>query len=593
MRVILGALFSYLISDTNVFADPEIPVDPENRRLILNGQVSDISEQPFVVSLLICSLTATGRMRTKSCHHFCTGSLIAPDVILTAGHCVVDDSTAFNDQKPVTDLRRIRVLIGTSNVLKRPKGSRMLRVRDYANAGYNTNYHFPMDNDVGLFFLAQCLSPARWPFAAIPTPERSLDDSCQNVTISGWGKHKSVPDLVYKSDGKLRSYVDRIQPYAVCRESYVDLHNGKIYKGLKQSIPYKELHNTISPDRHLCHGGNTASSSCFGDSGGPITVSDPVTGRPVIIGVTSFGPTSTCGVTPSYAARVSTYASWIHSMIAAKSACSRFDISSVFTSYPVTERDQSPTDRTGRCGERRWQCEYSGECIDVRNVCDGYPQCDDQSDESHHVCLGDDYAGNTENIPPAVEDVAGSMGLGMIDSSDMDEDHDDSDDDDDDDSVSEDDYVINTRLYSKWREEFGEVVIHYAECPAAFALMEHVRENHCRVEYKNVVTGVGEASAHPRVPVTKALLATCDKLNQCIGYPQNMLLVAWVRHCSKAPLESLRPPDWIRFEFQPHLKFCRNAQAFADEEAQRIPAAIRFARKYDHICPALPASPLR
>jgi secreted trypsin-like serine protease len=598
-RIFLGTFLYTLVRETIVVAGTDVP---ENRRLILNGEVADMSDHPFAVALLICSLSKSGSIKRKSCYHFCTGTLIAPDVILTAGHCVVDDSTAFNDGKPVTDLRRVRASLGTSDVLKRSKGSSLIPVRDYANAGYNTNYHFPMDNDVGLFFLSDCLSPEKWSFATIPTPIRSLDDSCQNATVIGWGKHKSVPDQLYKSDGKLRSYVDRVQPYAVCRESYVDLHNGKVYKGLKQSIPYKELHNTISPDRHICHGGNTPSASCFGDSGGPITVDDPVSGRPVIIGVTSFGPTTTCGATPGYAARVSTYALWIHSMIVAKSTCvDKFDISSIFTSYPVIDRRQSPTDRTGRCGTGQWQCEYSGSCIPARNVCDGYPQCDDESDESEHVCLGNDNAANTENIPPAIQDLAESMGFRVPEATagEMDIDGPSAVSDvpgaggDDADSVAEDDLTINTRLYSKWRAKADGVAIHFSECPAAFELIQHVRDNHCKVEYRNVVNGVKRAGDNPRAVVPKALLDSCEKLNHCIGESQSTLLIGWIKHCIKAPLPSLTPPDWIRSGFQSHITLCQDAQDFVDEEAQRIPTAMRFARKYDRYCPAMPASPLR
>lgn len=604
MRIIVGTLFYLLIGDSHVVADEEETVFyPENRRLILNGEIADISEHPFAVSLLICSLSKAGHVRSKSCYHFCTGSLIAPDVVLTAGHCVVDDSTAFNDNKPVSDLRRIRVSVGTTDVLRRAKGSSMLTVRDYANAGYNTNYHFPMDNDIGLFFLSQCLKPAKWSFATIPTPTRPLDDSCQDANVLGWGKHKSVPDLLYKTDGKLRFYKDRIQPYAVCRESYVDLHNGKVLKGLKESIPYKELHNTISPDRHLCHGGNTASSSCFGDSGGPITVADPLTGKPVIIGITSFGPTSTCGSTPSYATRVSTYAGWIHSTIAAKSSCHEFDLASIFTTYPVVERRQSPTDRTGRCAPGQWQCEYSGSCIDVRNVCDGYPQCDDESDEAKHVCFGEDSAANTENIPPPIEDLEGYLKVTSPDmeiedplvgaTTDGDDDDGEQEEYSDADSVSDDDLVINTRLYSKWRADSADISIHYSECPAIYSLLEHIRDNHCKIEYRAVIKGASRSSDNPRVPVSKSLLESCEKLNQCIGESRGTLIVNWIKHCTKAPMSSLRPPVWIRDRFKSHLEFCQSAQDYVDEEAQRIPSATKFARKYDKLCPALPASPLR
>ena len=581
---------------------------PDYRRLIINGRAQSIGDFPFVVSLLICSLATDGRAKRSTCRHFCTGTLISPDVVLTAGHCVSDDSTPFNIQAPITNLSRLRVLLGSSNFEDRPEGARLVKVRDYANAGYNQNLHFPMDNDVGLLFLDSCISPKVWPMAQVSTPAKSLDDACQKATLAGWGKHKAVPDLLYKSNGQLNAYEDTIQPYAVCREWYVDTHQKRIPRGLRQPLPPKELLNSISPDRHLCHGGDTESSTCFGDSGGPLFVTDPETGNRVVVGVTSFGTTDTCGGGPSFVARVSTYTTWIHSMIESKSRC-KYPMEKVFLTYPLTERPQSATDRTGRCGAGKWQCVYSGTCIDARNVCDGYAQCDDGSDEDQRVCKGEFAASNTESLPPPIELVAAIMGLGISielpDGVEMDDapeaavaaggadsemEADDVDEEEWDGEVTLEDIMpdgvyLNTRAYSKWRERYEEHLIHYTECPMAFALIDHIAHERCAGEYEAFNANVERAGVNPRA-VPKYLLESCDRLTACIGEPGPSLLKAWIEHCDKAPHSTQRPPEWIWRTFKSHLKFCKSARPFAEQESHRADDAAAFKAKYGRFCPA-------
>lgn len=514
-----------------------------------------------------------------------------------------DDAVPFGDQKPVADIRGIRVVVGATNILDRPKSSRLLKVRDFASAGFGKNYHFPLDDDVGLLFLEECLSPSRWAFATISTPIRPLDEACQNATILGWGKSRAVPDLLYASDGKLRSYVDRIQPYTVCQESYVDLNNGKVLAGFKNDIPFTELRNTISPDRHICHGGNTPSAACLGDSGGPVLVTDRATKRPVIIGVTSFGPTDTCSSSPNYAARVSTYALWIHEEIKSKSACLRYDLSNVFTSYPVTNRPQSRADRKGRCAPDHWQCQYSGACIQFDRVCDGRKDCDDASDESSHVCFGRNSAVNPFRPLVGIDIVGDAMGLRRVTSA-----RTETDDTDDIDMAAPEDELddkddatlelidnpgsvepINTRLFAKWKQNFGHLVANYTDCPAAYALMDYVRKTHCRIEHDRVMAKVDKSSKSPRVAVTKSLLVSCDKLNDCLGGVTNIdELLDWIEHCSRAPdgvaRSSLRIPSWIVDDFQPEIKFCKDARRFVEEETQRFHNAWVFAQKYDTLC---------
>lgn len=37
------------------------------------------------------------------------------------------------------------------------------------------------------------------------------------------------------------------------------------------------------------------------------------------------------------------------------------------------------------CHQDQWQCD-NAECIDIKFVCNGYPDCSDRSDESVYLC---------------------------------------------------------------------------------------------------------------------------------------------------------------------------------------------------------------
>jgi len=252
-------------------------------------------------------------------------------------------------------------------------------------------------------------------------------------------------------------------------------------------------------------------------------------------------------------------------------------------------------------------------CINIRNVCDRHPHCDDGSDEFDDVCLGENDAANTDDLPPPIEIVSGSMGLGIVEvdedgklvlpddkqgaedeiGMDIAEDGDREDDSAEDDgpevAISDiliDGIYLNTRLFSKWREENEAVLIAYTECPAAYGLITHVRDTHCSDAYSAVKQSVKQAGDNPRSVVPKHLLDACSALNTCIGEPQNKLLIKWIKHCNRAPHSVLRPPQWISGEFNSQLKFCKDADEYFEEESQRGPAAEKFARKYAGACPA-------
>ncbi|KAJ8719671.1 hypothetical protein PYW08_011846 [Mythimna loreyi] len=70
----------------------------------------------------------------------------------------------------------------------------------------------------------------------------------------------------------------------------------------------------IIQSSNICTSGAGGRSTCQGDSGGPLTVNRG--GRPILIGVTSFGSARGCQVGfPAAFARVTSFASWINGLL--------------------------------------------------------------------------------------------------------------------------------------------------------------------------------------------------------------------------------------------------------------------------------------
>jgi secreted trypsin-like serine protease len=374
--VILSCSFVYIYMRASFWASVTLTTVSglKDRRLIIEGQTAEVSEYPFVVSLMYCKYAVQG----LSCASYCSGSLIAPDVVLTAGHCVFnEEDSGFNHTLPAVPLSNMYALVGADDWQSLQSGSRLVRVSSVANAGYGMNKRYPMDDDLGLVFLSECVEelPGRISYVPIATraTEKSNQSQCSFITSLGFGTHSNVPSEIFSHDGKLRVLLgDTLHSHSTCSESYMDALRRADAEPEELDLAIHE----IDEDKHLCAGGDTVASTCFGDSGGPVVMDDAV------IGVTSFGPFSVCMASPDYIARVSTYAEWIRDMIETNSKkCRPVDRS--FTSWPLPIVETHPI---GRCGPNEWQCAESAECIPVSSVCDRKLNCQDGSDEDPYFC---------------------------------------------------------------------------------------------------------------------------------------------------------------------------------------------------------------
>jgi trypsin len=234
--------------------------DPEEERII-GGAEATPNKNKFVASL------------QDKMGHFCGGSLITRNVVLTAAHC---QGAPFDVVLGRHDLDRSDgQVIGITKQVPHPK--------------YNDR---TTDNDYMLVYLK---SPAtlNGDVATVKLNDDSSTPSVGNgVTVMGWGDTDIRDDVSKLSDVLMKVQVKVISNSA-CDASkgnvggYSDSYKGQITQNM------------------LCAKANRQ-DSCQGDSGGPL-----VTGNGVQVGVVSWGISCAHDAFPGVYARVSQAYDWI------------------------------------------------------------------------------------------------------------------------------------------------------------------------------------------------------------------------------------------------------------------------------------------
>jgi len=243
------------------------PVVADTR--IVNGNQSYEGRWPWQVYFR--ALTST----TLTLSSYCGGSLIGDRWVVTAAHC---------SSGRRADL--IHIVLGEFNRAVIESHDKEYAVAQVFNhPGWNRK---TMLNDISLLKLAGSVTYTDYIMPiCLPIHGTNVENGT-TCWISGWGQTGSTDE----SSLILREASVPILDNSVCDSIY--------------SLQFQ--------NEHICAGftGNETSSACFGDSGGPLSCQDSISGQYVLQGVTSFGP-SVCGGYPSGFARVSEYVDWIES----------------------------------------------------------------------------------------------------------------------------------------------------------------------------------------------------------------------------------------------------------------------------------------
>ncbi|MET7357647.1 serine protease [Streptomyces sp. NPDC005562] len=215
---------------------------------IIGGTEVPNDAYPFMTAVLE---KGPGSVRDRQ---FCGASLVTPDTVVTAAHCMVDD--AGKPVKPKT----LQVAVGRT-VLSAKQG----RIRDIAKGGVVVHPRYLRGKEAYDVAFLKLAKPVRG-ISAVPLPTQGTDALIrpgQKATVAGWGNTDTELD---HSPDRLRQVKVPILSHAECRTSYKE-YDAKV---------------------NFCAGVETK-DSCQGDSGGPIFRKVPGRETPILIGVVSYG----------------------------------------------------------------------------------------------------------------------------------------------------------------------------------------------------------------------------------------------------------------------------------------------------------------
>jgi len=221
-----------------------------SRGLIINGVSAPEDRYPYSASLQYNS------------EHFCGGSLVAPDFVVTAAHCTSSPSKITLGRYDLDDLSDYDFEV-------------MDVVEAFVHPGYNKE---TVDNDIALLMLErQSIHPYVKLNADSDVPTKSDD-----LRVKGWGDIDPSDNGQLTSD-ELRETTVTYIPNEICEQSegYVVTNNGALFGSYKGTIK----------DTMLCALDDIGQTSdaCQGDSGGGLIKRGKTAAFDTLIGIVSWG----------------------------------------------------------------------------------------------------------------------------------------------------------------------------------------------------------------------------------------------------------------------------------------------------------------
>ncbi|XP_047488843.1 transmembrane protease serine 2-like [Penaeus chinensis] len=229
---------------------------------IVGGVETEVNEYPWMVSLV----------NGNENYHFCGGSIISSQWVVTAAHCAAGMSTSDY------------VLVGDHNLYSSSEANsqRMQIAEIVSHPSYDSN---TVDNDIALIRLTteiQFPSDNKIAPVCLPTAGEMYDNV--DATITGWGAQQEGGS----TSGTLFEVTVPTMTNTECNNK----HGGSI------------------TDNMICAGiPEGGKDSCQGDSGGPLVVEEY--GKWKLVGVVSWGYGCARPDRPGVYARVTQYLRWI------------------------------------------------------------------------------------------------------------------------------------------------------------------------------------------------------------------------------------------------------------------------------------------
>jgi trypsin len=265
--------------EQNVETEPETDTEPSAdapdlmQTRIIGGSETPSNRFPYAVSI------------QDNIGHFCGGSLIAPDMVLTAAHCQGGQYS---------------VVIGRHD-LTTNEGESIPMKKETPHPKYNDR---TTDSDWMLILLERPTT-VNVPFVKLNT-DANLPSTNQDVTVMGWGDTTS-DDATQELASALMSVDVNVISNQDCEKSQGTIGG------------WNENYNGQITDNMLCARDN-GQDSCQGDSGGPLVVAGNDATSDVQVGVVSWGIGCASPDFPGVYSRVSNAYDWIKSEVCNQSS---------------------------------------------------------------------------------------------------------------------------------------------------------------------------------------------------------------------------------------------------------------------------------
>jgi len=217
----------------------------------------------------------------------CTGTVVAPRIVLTAGHCVEDLETSA-----IYPAAGYAIATGVAD-LAQVKHANVTRVSQaLIYPGFKPSN---LRGDAGLLVLSTPVTAPALPLAS--AADAGLLQAGTPISIAGWGLTSSGAK---EAPSELQSGSTIIQRSEYCK---------------RQSARYYPFYSTAT---QLCAADppSYSVSPCHGDSGGP-AIAIRADGSPVEVGITSLGGPGCKPSFPGVFTRVDQVSTWVASWVAA------------------------------------------------------------------------------------------------------------------------------------------------------------------------------------------------------------------------------------------------------------------------------------
>ncbi len=310
-----GSVMSYVVNQARNAKLVEL--DEATATRVYGGRPAKPGAWPAQVGLHAAD-RVTDEIKSLHFSHFCGGSIISRQWVLTAAHCVVD-----NEGKAIAP-DKILVRSGSTRVVEGD-------LRNVARVIPHEDYDpITTDNDIALLQLTEPIRQSSGPVGAIAVAPQGQEPPQGPSVVIGWGKddNNQFPVDLLETDIDIVS--NETCNKGVSNHLIRGLAGDLVSFGQMTHVPEDKLDEAFSiivnsmgnviTENMMCAGVPSGKkTSCQGDSGGPLMVRQD-DGRWLQVGIVSWGATSVnsagdvvCGVEQTYAVytRLSNYFNWI------------------------------------------------------------------------------------------------------------------------------------------------------------------------------------------------------------------------------------------------------------------------------------------